>query len=466
MKNNNHSIKVLTLCVLLIISSVLLCSCFKEKGNPAMQTKEAISSAMASDLEGTDVHNYGYVSDYLQEWGFGGYDITKFKYMERIAIAYYNYEGGLPERREHARLCAEAFLTYFYDEIELTDSTELTDYLLVCYAGVVDDPYSVYRPAQQSADYNTDMSGKFGGIGVVVEYDHDAQTVMVTSVYLDSPAEAAGIQVGDYIIGVESVGIEEIGYTNIVNLIRGEIGTSVSITVKRGDDTLVCTPTRAEVVERTVDYSIRGDIGYILITDFKGNTYEQFVEAVKAIEAANVKGVIFDLRGNLGGYTDTACNMISYLVPTGHELLSYTYKGYDRTVLYTEDDVDPVTGEVSDHVLDLPMVVLCNGYTASSGEIFTSAIRDYRNDGTISAATIVGTLTYKKGIMQRGFLYPDGSSLTMTVAYYAPPCGVNYHGIGITPDVYVENTATEDLQYDAAVLELEKLINANLDLQK
>ena len=86
MKNNNRSIKVLALCVLLIISSVLLCSCFKEKGNPAMQTKEAISSAMASDLEGTDVHNYGYVSDYLQEWGFGGYDITKFKYMEPIFL--------------------------------------------------------------------------------------------------------------------------------------------------------------------------------------------------------------------------------------------------------------------------------------------------------------------------------------------------------------------------------------------
>ena len=130
-------------------------------------------------------------------------------------------------------------------------------------------------------------------------------------------------------------------------------------------------------------------------------------------------------------------------------------------MVYTQDDVDPVTGEVSDHVLELPMVVLCNEYTASSSEIFASAVRDYRDDGVITSATIVGTVTYKKGVMQRGYLYSDGSTITMTVAYYAPPCGVNYHGIGITPDVLVENTETEDLQYETAVSELLKLINAN-----
>ena len=461
MKTGNLRIKALSLLLLLIIVSTILCSCFGNVGNNEMQTKEYISSTMAASLEDKDVLNYGYVSDYLQKWGFGGYDTTKFKYMERLAISYYNYEDGLPETREHARLCAEAFLTYFYDEIDVTDSVAVTDTLLYCYAGVVADPYTVYRPAQQSADYSSDMSGKFGGIGVVVEYDHEAQTVMVSSVYLDSPAEAADMQVGDYVIGVNGIGIDEIGYTNIVNLIRGEIGTPVTITLKRGESTIDCTPVRAEVIERTVDYRVEGNVGYIKVTDFKSNTYEQFVEAVKAIEAAGVSGVIFDLRGNLGGYTDTACDMVSYLVPTGHELLSYTYKGYARTVIYTEDDIDPLTGEVSDHVLDIPMVVLCNEYTASSGEIFTSAIRDYRNDGIIRSATLVGTVTYKKGIMQRGFLYSDGSTLTMTVAYYAPPCGVNYHGTGITPDVLIENTGTEDLQYETAVSELQKLINEN-----
>ena len=106
------------------------------------------------------------------------------------------------------------------------------------------------------------------------------------------------------------------------------------------------------------------------------------------------------------------------------------------------------------------MVVICNQYTASAGEIFTAAIRDYRNEGMLDA-TIVGTVTYKKGIMQNTYYYLDDSSITLTVAYYNPPCGENYHGIGITPDVIVENNETEDLQLESAYSELQKLINNN-----
>ena len=131
--------------------------------------------------------------------------------------------------------------------------------------------------------------------------------------------------------------------------------------------------------------------------------------------------------------------------------MSYQYKGFDEVELIAED-------EDKDHKIDIPMVVLCNEYTASAGEIFTAAVRDYRNDKLLTA-TIVGTNTYGKGIMQSSYYYPlDQSTVTFTVAYYNPPCGKNYHGEGVTPDRIVEITENTDTQLEVAYEELQKLI--------
>ena len=135
--------------------------------------------------------------------------------------------------------------------------------------------------------------------------------------------------------------------------------------------------------------------------------------------------------------------------------MSYQYKGMKKVEIFSEDDPG------GDHTVDIPMVIICNEYTASAGEIFTAALRDYDELGVIDA-TIVGTNTYGKGIMQDTMIYHlDQSSCTMTVAYYDPPCGVNYHGTGITPDVKVELTEDGDVQLDAAYEALKSLINAN-----
>ena len=113
--------------------------------------------------------------------------------------------------------------------------------------------------------------------------------------------------------------------------------------------------------------------------------------------------------------------------------MSYQYKGRDETFLYTEDE-----GE--DHVINVPIVLLCNQYSASSSEILISALRDHRDNGVLDL-TIIGTNTFKKGIMQNTYYYPlDDSTVTLTVAYYKPPCGVNFHGVGIAPDIEVQIT--------------------------
>ena len=422
---------------------------------------------ITQNVSTSDTSNYKYVTDYLNAWGIRNIDIDKIVYFEKIYHAYYGYAGGMPDAFDHAKQIAEIFLSEYYDVINLDDSAAVTDAILTCYAETVADPYSIYRVPEKTDDYNTDMSGKFGGIGVQVLIDREAKTITVDSVFIDSPSDKVGVKAGDIIYSVDGRTVAELGVNNVVNHMRGDVGTSVNIVVKRGEELISFNITRDIIVEISVSHEIlEGNIGYVRISTFKDNTYAQFVESIDALEAAGVKGVIFDVRLNSGGYVHTVRDMISYLIPNGHTIVSYQYQNQLPTVIKSQDDVHPTkknadgTTLIEDHVLNVPMVVLCNEGTASSAEIFTSAIRDYRDEGLLTAK-IIGMTTYKKGIMQGTYPYTDGSSATFTVAYYNPPCGVNYHGVGIVPDIEIQNTETEDLQYNKALEEIKILINAN-----
>ena len=413
------------------------------------------------------------VGSYLRAFGLPIYDSTKFSYLEARFNAYYNYGDGLSSIEEHAKKTAELFLEKYYGVYEKTQLREITDGLLYCYVEALDDPYSVYRPPVEAEDYTEHMSGYFGGIGVVIEYNDDDETLLVTTVYIDSPADKAGVEVGDYIYAVDGVTIEEIGYRNAIYYIRGDIGTDVEITLLRGNKlvTVVCTRDKVDEISVASAIDEENGYGYIQIVSFKDNTVDQFKEAVDKLLEEGVPGIIFDLRGNPGGYLRSVCDVISYMIPNNNVIVSYKYKSLPTNELVSEYDGKDESGAFYDKTLDLPIVVICDEYTASAGEIFTSAVRDFRNMNLLNA-TIVGTTTYGKGIMQNTYAYADGSSVTFTVAYYDPPSGVNYHEIGITPDVYVElpepieNPETgklyidTDTQYNAAVIELEKLINA------
>ena len=460
MKRSTQCIKKIV-ALLLLISILLgtLTGCIVSR-EPA--TKEEIAASVSATVE-NDSYGYDYVLYYLRQWRLPDFDTTKLFWAENVFKNYYVYNGGLPETLEHAAMTAEYFVENYYDNIDMTSKTAVTDAVIDSYVRTVGDPFSYYRTPQEASDFNSDMSGKFGGIGVMIEYDHNKESITISSIILDSPAEAAGFKVGDVIVGVDGRRVEDIGYLNAVNHVRGEIGTTVDVTVLRDGKELTLTATRAEVVERVVDYEITEDgYGYILITDFKTITYEQFVEAYDALEEAGVKGIIFDLRGNPGGYVASVRDVLSYLLPTGNLIMSCHYKSGEPTLLNSLDDVHPKTGKTSDHVLNVPAIVLCNQYTASSAEIFTSALRDYSDTGLVNV-TVVGEKTYGKGIMQSALYYSatDTSTLTFTSAYYNPPSGVNYHGIGITPDLTVANSETEDLQLEAAINELKALINEN-----
>ena len=365
---------------------------------------------------------------YLVDMGFKNFDNNDFRMVEYKFKQYTIYELDSPYAL--ALETARFFLDNFYDNIDLTDKKAVTETLIYSYVVATGDRYAAYMPPASYEDYTGGMSGNFVGIGVEVLLDYQNGTVLIQNVMDDSPALEGGLKNGDYIIAVDGVTVTADNVAEVVDLIKGESGTTVKVTVKRGEETMDFTLTRRAVVEKTVKYTIDEDkIAYIKITSFKDNTAAMFKEAVDSAERDGAVAVIFDLRSNSGGYLHAVTEMLSYLVPRDTRIVSY----YDS---YTKREV--IDYATDDHTLDVPCVVLCNNYTASAAELFTSALRDY-NDWGIIDATVVGTNTYGKGVMQDVFSLGGGYMLKLTMAYYNPPCNVNYDGVGVAPDVLVEN---------------------------
>ena len=449
---------------LLLALIISLTSCFGIPFAPEPEVDEQPKETILENIEKTEESNtrsYDNFGDYLVEWGFPAFNEDKVEWAEAVMLQHYYFDGGIPSLKAdvmpRAAAVARIFLESFYDVIDRTDKNAVTDAIINSLVEFSGDPYGVYRVLEVSEDYNENMSGSFGGIGVIVEYNDDDLTVMINEVMIGSPAEKAGIKVGDLVYAVDGMLVSEVGHRNAINYVRGEVGTTVRLTMLRDGELLEFTAVRELVAVQTVGYGVTEEnYGYIQVTSFKDNTDDQFIEAVDALMAEGVDGLIIDMRNNLGGYVHVAASMVSYLLPSGLPIISYDYKSMTDKVLYTAEDTTS-SGEKLDSVIDLPIVILCNEYTASASEIFTSAIRDYDKSGEVEA-TIVGTQSYKKGIIQSAAGYSDGSTLTITVAYYYPPSGELLHGVGITPDVIVENTAEEDLQFSAAIEEMKKLL--------
>lgn len=451
-KISTRRLVTLLVTIFLILSTLVSCYPLGYRHGSKEEIANAVNNA-------TEISGYTSVYEYLLEW-----DLPKFKHMKLATIEHivqdvYCYGDGLPNVLTHAKDTVNLFLEEYFDKIDLGNKQDVTNALLTCYATATGDPYTIFRAPSDSDSYITDMSGEFGGIGTLVEYNHSEKIVFINTVFPDSPAEKAGLKSGDVFYAIDGKTIEELGgYLNATDSIRGEIGTKVNITVIRNGKFVEVTATRALIEEINVNHSIdaQTNVAYVQILQFKDNTYEQFVKAIDDIESKGAEGIVFDLRGNPGGYLHSVIDVISYLIPNGKTILSYKENNSDTVYFVSQND-----NANGDHVVDLPFVVICDELTASAGEIFTAAIRDYRNEKLLTA-TIVGTTTYKKGIMQSTYSYFDGSSITVTSAYYYPPCGINYHGIGITPDVIVENTdPSVDLQLEAAYSEMQKLLNAN-----
>ncbi len=360
----------------------------------------------------------------------------------------YGFTGELVNDKMVSKLRTLEYLVdkYYLNEYTVEDMREGV------YEGLIDslgDRYGEYYTKEELKEAKEKSSGTFGGIGAYIGYDQNNNCCVIAGTFTDSPAEKAGLREGDLIYMVDGEDVSAMDTNEVVSRVRGPEGSTVHMSlVRQGSDDLIEVDIVREQIESDTVYSemLEDNIGYIQIEEFDTVTFEQFVDALAVLKGQGAKGIIIDVRSNPGGNLDTACDIARYIIPEG--IICDTVDKYDNRIDYTSD---------GEHELELPLVMLVNGYSASASEILTGAAKDH------GKARVVGSTTYGKGIVQTIVPIDDGSAVKLTTCAYYTPSGVCIHGTGIEPDVAVDFNSDEyynegkDNQLDAAVEEMHKL---------
>ncbi len=303
------------------------------------------------------------------------------------------------------------------------------------------DPYTTFYEPPQTELQSQQLSGKFGGIGANVRRETDGRVVL--SPFPDRPAAQAGVQEGDVLVKVdETVITPEMQLTDITSLLRGDVGSKLTIQVERTGQRLPFTITRAEISVPSVTYRIleqAPDVGYIQLNIFAQTSKDELVMAVQSLRQQGAKKLIFDLRNNGGGLLNAAVDIASQFVD-GKVVSERRRDG-------SQQDFNALADGVA---RDLPLVVLVNGNTASASEIVAGAIQDH------GRGVLVGDKTFGKGSVQNVIPLSDGSSLHVTVAQWLTPKGRQISGQGLMPDIVIALSADDanagrDPQLDRAI---------------
>ena len=274
------------------------------------------------------------------------------------------------------------------------------------------DPHSVYIPVPDMAAANETLDGEFDGIGVVFNMATD--TVIVLNVISSGPSDKAGVKAGDRIIRIDDslVAGRKIPQDRIVKLLRGKRGTKVNLSLQRSGigDLVPVTVERGVIPIKSIDaaFMIAPQVGFVKLTAFSKNSYDELKAALDRLKGEGMTRLIFDLRGNTGGFLDQAIRIANEFLP-GQKLIVYTEDKRKRRVEEFSDGRGGYT--------DMPLAILIDEGSASSSEILAGAIQD--ND----RGTVIGRRSYGKGLVQQQFPYPDGSALRLTIARYYTPTG-------------------------------------------
>ena len=314
------------------------------------------------------------------------------------------------------------------------DETVLYDRLSAGYLLGTGDKYARYYTASAYTDLINVQNGTLLGIGVELAIDQSGYA-KVTKVYTDSPAQEAGIKVGDYITAVDGNDVKSMsGVETVQTRLRGESGTSVNVTWLDSEASEHNADlTHSGYTATTVDSALLQDsVGYIKIWQFDGTTPSELDYALRSLTANGATSLVFDLRDNGGGILEDAISCIDLITPEG--TLAYAEDKYgNRTLLGSS------TGESA---IDLPLVCLVNGSTASGAELFANALRK------MAGATIVGSTTAGKGVLLSDpQSLSDGSAVVITVGILLDNEGKNWNGTGLTPDVDASLTNDEQSSY-------------------
>ena len=294
------------------------------------------------------------------------------------------------------------------------------------------DPYSAYMSPELFKEMQTDTRGEFGGLGI--EIGMESGVVKVIAPIDDTPASAAGIKAGDYIVKIGNEQVQGKSLMEAVKLMRGPVGTSVELTIRRKNvkKSLKFKITRQIIEIKSVSSEILGkkkNLGYIKLKSFNENSDKQFLDTIKLFEKnSKVEGYILDLRNNPGGLLTQAINITDFFLDDG-EIVSTKGRKTSETRRFFARKGDEIKGK--------PIIVLINNGSASASEIFAGALKDHKR------AIILGESSYGKGSVQSIIPLGNGGGIRLTISKYYLPSGDSISEVGVTPDIVVEEKGVD-----------------------
>lgn len=306
------------------------------------------------------------------------------------------------------------------------------------YVEGLGDPYTEYLTKEEMEEFTEETNSEYVGIGVYVGNDTVNNTILVVGVMKSSPAEEAGIQIGDVIEKIDGVAYTGKQLDEATKVLKAEEGTTATLTIRRDNEEKELTVVRRKItVQHVASEMLENNIAYIQIDSFDANVASSFEEQITSLMNNGATGIIIDLRNNGGGIVDEATGIADLFLDKGETIL-ITKSKKENNEEETKSERDPI-------VNDIPVVILVNEATASASEILAGALKD--NYG----ATIIGKQTYGKGVIQTLYTLTDGSGIKITTEEYYTPNHNQINEVGITPDIEVDITENEDTQLQRAI---------------
>ena len=334
------------------------------------------------------------------------------------------------------------------DYIDDVDVSVLVDGAITGMVDALEDQYSGYMDPSVYDLLNSDLEGEIEGIGVVIHTKEETGEIEVVGVLDSAPAKTAGIMPGDVFVAVDGEDVIGINQTELAVLVRGPQGSTVTITMRRGEELIDFTLTRERIIIPNVETEmLDGDIGYIKLNQFTSEARPELDAAFASLNVNELDGLVIDFRDNPGGLLSSAIDIASAFIEDGTVVVEDFGDGRTQTF--------EANGSYAG--IDVPIVLLVNEASASASELVAGALQD------VGAATIIGETTLGKGTVQTWHELVNGGGVRLTIARWLTPSGRWIHEQGVTPDIVVEWTPesfdeTVDPQLDAALDYLETIL--------
>ena len=359
-----------------------------------------------------------------------------YKYLsENGGVMYAEKNSSLEGLEETLQNFRAAFEKEYIGEI---DDEAMVESAIKGYVSGLGDEYTTYYTKEEMEDLMEETEGNYVGIGIYISAYKESNEIVIIKPMEGSPAEEAGLLPGDIITKVDGVEYNGDTIDEMTNKIKGPEGTKVKVEIKRNGQTQEIEVERRKILISHIDSKIIEDnIGYISISDFEGGCAQEFEENYKNLEEQGIESLIIDIRNNGGGLVDEAIAILELITDKGSTLLITTDK----------NEAEEVTKSEKDPIINMPIVLLVNEYSASASEIMAGALKDNNK------ATLVGTTTYGKGVIQKVYPLTDGSGLKMTTNEYFTPNHNKINKIGIDPDEEID--LPEGVKYKTNITEEE-----------